>query len=56
MLYLYFGKTAEDLKSFALRDLGIVRTNDAAQFKARFEARWKPGPASTMRSSSIDLR
>lgn len=37
LLYLYFGKTADDLKSFALRDLGIVRTNDAAQFKARFE-------------------
>jgi DNA polymerase-3 subunit epsilon len=36
MLYLYFGKTREDLKSFALRDLGIVRVNDAAQFKARF--------------------
>jgi DNA polymerase-3 subunit epsilon len=42
LLYLYFGKTAEDLKSFALRDLGIVRTNDAAQFKARFE---DPGEA-----------
>ena len=25
LLYLYFGKTREDLKSFALRDLGIVR-------------------------------
>ena len=37
LLYLYFGKTREDLKSFALRDLGIVRVNDAAQFKARFE-------------------
>jgi DNA polymerase-3 subunit epsilon len=37
LLYLYFGKTAKDLKSFALRDLGIIRTNDAAQFKARFE-------------------
>jgi DNA polymerase-3 subunit epsilon len=36
LLYLYFGKTADDLKSFALRDLGIVRTNDAEQFKARF--------------------
>jgi DNA polymerase III subunit epsilon len=38
MLYLYFGKMSEDLKSFALRDLGVVRTNDAAQFKARFES------------------
>lgn len=37
LLYLYFGKTREDLKSFALRDLGIVRVNDAASFKARFE-------------------
>lgn len=36
LLYLYFGKTREDLKSFALRDLGIVRTNDAASFKSRF--------------------
>jgi DNA polymerase-3 subunit epsilon len=37
LLYLYFGKTNDDLKSFALRDLGIVRVNDAASFKARFE-------------------
>jgi len=37
LLYLYFGKTHEDLKSFALRDLGIVRINDAASFKARFQ-------------------
>lgn len=37
LLYLYFGKTREDLKSFALRDLGIIWVNDAAQFKARFE-------------------
>jgi DNA polymerase-3 subunit epsilon len=37
LLYLYFGKTREDLKSFALRDLGIIRVNDAVQFKARFE-------------------
>ena len=37
LLYLYFGKTHEDLKTFALRDLGIIRVNDAAQFKARFE-------------------
>jgi DNA polymerase-3 subunit epsilon len=36
LLYLYFGKTHEDLKTFALRDLGIIRVNDAAQFKARF--------------------
>ncbi|WP_088346351.1 MULTISPECIES: exonuclease domain-containing protein [Rhodomicrobium] len=36
LLYLYFGKTCEDLKSFALRDLGILRVNDAASFKSRF--------------------
>jgi DNA polymerase-3 subunit epsilon len=36
LLYLYFGKTEEDLKNFALRDLGIVRTNKATSFKARF--------------------
>jgi DNA polymerase-3 subunit epsilon len=37
LLYLYFGKTHEDLKSFALRDLGIVHVNDASSFKARFQ-------------------
>jgi DNA polymerase III subunit epsilon len=36
LLYLYFGKTEDDLKSFALRDLGIVRTNKAEHFSARF--------------------
>jgi DNA polymerase-3 subunit epsilon len=36
LLYLYFGKTEGDLKNFALRDLGIVRTNKATSFKARF--------------------
>jgi DNA polymerase-3 subunit epsilon len=36
LLYLYFGKTREDLKSFALRDLGILRVNDATAFKSRF--------------------
>lgn len=36
LLYLYFGKTHDDLKSFALRDLGVIRTNDASGFKARF--------------------
>ena len=36
LLYLYFGKTREDLRSFALRDLGILRVNDAASFNARF--------------------
>jgi DNA polymerase-3 subunit epsilon len=36
LLYLYFGKTEENLKNFALRDLGIVRTNKATSFRARF--------------------
>ena len=36
LLYLYFGKTEENLKNFALRDLGILRTNDQADFSARF--------------------
>jgi DNA polymerase III subunit epsilon len=36
LLYLYFGKTEEDLRNFALRDLGIMRTNKASSFKARF--------------------
>jgi DNA polymerase-3 subunit epsilon len=36
MLYLYFGKTETDLKNFALRDLGIIRTNKNANLSARF--------------------
>src|SRR6202046_3037548 len=36
MLYLYFGKTEEDLKNFALRDFGIIRTNKNAKLSARF--------------------
>ncbi len=37
LLYLYFGKTEDDLKNFALRDLGILRTNKtAASLNARF--------------------
>ncbi|MGY0575338.1 hypothetical protein ACTGJ9_033380 [Bradyrhizobium sp. RDM12] len=36
LLYLYFGKTEDNLKNFALRDLGILRTNDQADFSARF--------------------
>jgi DNA polymerase-3 subunit epsilon len=38
LLYLYFGKTEEDLKNFALRDLGliIIRTNKNANLSARF--------------------
>jgi DNA polymerase-3 subunit epsilon len=36
LLYLYFGKPEDDLKNFALRDLGIMRTNKVTSFKARF--------------------
>lgn len=36
LLYLYFGKTENDLKNFALRDLGILRTNTESSFNARF--------------------
>ncbi|WP_441280417.1 exonuclease domain-containing protein [Tardiphaga sp. 862_B3_N1_1] len=36
LLYLYFGKTEDDLKNFALRDLGILQTNKASSFSARF--------------------
>jgi DNA polymerase-3 subunit epsilon len=36
LLYLYFGKTEVDLKNFALRDLGILRTNKETSFSARF--------------------
>ncbi|MCK1564293.1 VRR-NUC domain-containing protein [Bradyrhizobium sp. 173] len=36
LLYLYFGKTEVDLKNFALRDLGILRTNQETSFNARF--------------------
>lgn len=36
LLYLYFGKTEDNLKNFALRDLGILRTNKASTFSARF--------------------
>jgi DNA polymerase-3 subunit epsilon len=36
LLYLYFGKTEDDLKNFALRDLGIIRTNNQMSFSARF--------------------
>jgi DNA polymerase-3 subunit epsilon len=36
LLYLYFGKTERDLKNFALRDLGVLRTNKQSCFQARF--------------------
>jgi DNA polymerase III subunit epsilon len=36
MLYLYFGKTMDDLKNFALRDLGVIHTNKNANLSARF--------------------
>ena len=36
LLYLYFGKTADNLKNFALRDLGVLRINRETSFSARF--------------------
>lgn len=36
LLHLYFGKTEVTLKNFALRDLGILRTNRETSFSARF--------------------
>ncbi len=36
LLYLYFGKSAEDLKNFTLRDLGVLRTNRETSFGTRF--------------------
>ncbi len=37
LLYLYFGRMTDGLTSFAMRDLGLVRTNS---FKEEFEARF----------------
>ena len=39
LLYLYFGRTFRDLKSFALRDLGVIAVNRNATFAARFADR-----------------
>lgn len=40
LLYLYFGKTRLGLTSFALRDLGVVKTAGFRRdFKARFDSR-----------------
>jgi DNA polymerase III subunit epsilon len=36
LVYLYFGKAHDDLKSFTLRDLHIVRTNGDSALKSRF--------------------
>ena len=36
LLYLYFGRTYRNLTSFALRDLGLIRTNADTAFTARF--------------------
>ncbi|MBK1883415.1 VRR-NUC domain-containing protein [Luteolibacter pohnpeiensis] len=39
LLFLYFGKTRDSLQAFALRDLGIVKTQSAqTQFEARFQS------------------
>lgn len=37
LLYLYFGRSENNLTVFALRDLGILRVNDREAFAARFE-------------------
>lgn len=37
LLYLYFGRVTDGLASFAMRDLGLVKTNS---FRADFEARF----------------
>jgi DNA polymerase III subunit epsilon len=37
MLYLYFGKTEDDLKNFALGDLGIIRTNEPPRVCRRLQ-------------------
>nr|WP_125461533.1 hypothetical protein [Rhodomicrobium sp. R_RK_3] len=52
LLYLYFGKTREDLKSFALRDLGILRVNDAGRSSRASRMRPKRGPAFTTANCS----
>ena len=40
LLYLYFGRMVDSLTSFAMRDLGLVRTNTFKDdFEARFESR-----------------
>ena len=40
LLYLYFGRITDGLTSFAMRDLGLVRTNRFREdFEARFAAR-----------------
>lgn len=36
IIYLYFGKTHDDLKSFTLRDLNIIQVNSDTSIKARF--------------------
>ena len=38
LLFLYFGKTFEDLKSFALRDLGVIRVAGETEISLRFES------------------
>ncbi len=40
LLYLYFGRMTDGLTSFAMRDLGLVHTNNfRSDFEARFTAR-----------------
>lgn len=37
LLFLFFGKLDMDMKSFALRDLGLIRVNSHKVYSARFE-------------------
>nr|MBA2484238.1 VRR-NUC domain-containing protein [Nitrosomonas sp.] len=37
LLFLFFGKLDMDMKSFALRDLGLIRVNSHKEYSARFE-------------------
>ncbi len=36
LLYLYFGKMQQNLTGFALRDLGVIRAHEKADYAARF--------------------
>jgi DNA polymerase-3 subunit epsilon len=56
LLYLYFGKTEEDLKKFALRDLGIMRTNKATSFGAASRTGMRRGRVSITAGCSTGSR
>ena len=50
LLYLYFGKTEEDLKNFALRDLGVIRTTNKPRSARVSGMQRRPAPVSTIAS------